>query len=30
MPPRATDDDFNLESLCWTCHSKKTATERTR
>ncbi|WP_375708120.1 HNH endonuclease [Klebsiella pneumoniae] len=25
-----TDDDFNLESLCWTCHSKKTATERTR
>ncbi|MFP8218745.1 HNH endonuclease [Klebsiella quasipneumoniae] len=20
-----TDDDFNLESLCWTCHSKKTA-----
>ncbi|MBG2545643.1 HNH endonuclease, partial [Klebsiella pneumoniae] len=20
----------NLESLCWTCHSKKTATERTR
>ena len=26
----STDDDFNLESLCWTCHSKKTATERTR
>ncbi|EPY4939357.1 HNH endonuclease [Klebsiella variicola] len=25
-----TDDDFNLESLCWNCHSKKTATERTR
>ncbi|PXL99990.1 endonuclease, partial [Klebsiella variicola] len=24
------DDDFNLESLCWSCHSKKTATERTR
>ncbi|VTM54590.1 HNH endonuclease domain protein [Klebsiella pneumoniae] len=18
-----TDDDFNLESLCWTCHSKE-------
>lgn len=25
-----TDDDFNLESLCWSCHRKKTATERTR
>jgi 5-methylcytosine-specific restriction endonuclease McrA len=22
-----TDDDFNLESLCWTRYSKKTATE---
>ncbi|WP_139157546.1 HNH endonuclease, partial [Enterobacter hormaechei] len=25
-----TDDDSNLESLCWPCHRKKTATERTR
>lgn len=25
-----TDDDFYLESLCWSCHRKKTATERTR
>ncbi|MDU3907922.1 MAG: HNH endonuclease signature motif containing protein [Citrobacter portucalensis] len=25
-----TDDDSNLESLCWPCHRHKTATERTR
>ncbi|MFS4689349.1 HNH endonuclease [Klebsiella quasipneumoniae subsp. similipneumoniae] len=25
-----TDDDLNLESLCWPCHRHKTATERTR
>lgn len=25
-----TDDDSNLEALCWPCHRKKTATERTR
>jgi len=23
-----TDDDSNLESLCWPCHRRKTATER--
>lgn len=23
-----TDDDANLESLCWSCHSRKTARER--
>ena len=25
-----TDDDSNLESLCWPCHRSKTATERMR
>ncbi|EGT4335026.1 HNH endonuclease [Cronobacter malonaticus] len=25
-----TDDDANLEALCWPCHKRKTATERTR
>lgn len=25
-----TDDNYNLESLCWPCHRTKTATERTR
>ncbi|AXG42238.1 MULTISPECIES: HNH endonuclease [Photorhabdus] len=25
-----TDDDSNLQSLCWSCHRRKTATERTR
>ncbi|MFV8907065.1 HNH endonuclease signature motif containing protein [Serratia fonticola] len=25
-----TDDDLNLESLCWPCHRSKTATERLR
>ena len=23
-----TDDDANLQSLCWPCHRKKTATEK--
>ncbi|MFT4271293.1 MAG: HNH endonuclease signature motif containing protein [Pantoea sp.] len=23
-----TDDDSNLQSLCWGCHTRKTATER--
>lgn len=23
-----TDDDINLESLCWSCHAAKTASER--
>ncbi|TDB48070.1 MULTISPECIES: HNH endonuclease [Photorhabdus] len=25
-----TDDDSNLQSLCWPCHRRKTATERMR
>lgn len=25
-----TDDDSNLQSLCWPCHKRKTATERLR
>ncbi|EML2487243.1 HNH endonuclease [Providencia rettgeri] len=25
-----TDDDNNLQSLCWPCHKTKTATERLR
>ncbi|MTC44317.1 HNH endonuclease [Providencia sp. wls1922] len=25
-----TDDDSNLQSLCWPCHRSKTASERTR
>ncbi|WP_147198539.1 HNH endonuclease [Pantoea sp. CCBC3-3-1] len=25
-----TDDDCNLQSLCWPCHKAKTATERSR
>ncbi|XES82777.1 HNH endonuclease [Franconibacter pulveris] len=25
-----TDDEANLEALCWPCHKRKTATERTR
>lgn len=25
-----TDDDFNLEALCWPCHRTKTARERLR
>ena len=25
-----TDDDINLESLCWPCHRTKTARERNR
>ncbi|EPZ6795116.1 HNH endonuclease, partial [Escherichia coli] len=25
-----TDDDSNLESLCWECHRAKTARERIR
>ncbi|CAG9423134.1 HNH endonuclease [Providencia alcalifaciens] len=25
-----TDDDSNLQSLCWSCHRSKTASERTR
>ncbi|EOC0875546.1 HNH endonuclease [Cronobacter malonaticus] len=25
-----TDDDSNLQALCWSCHKSKTATERTR
>ncbi|OKP30961.1 HNH endonuclease [Serratia fonticola] len=25
-----TDDDLNLESLCWPCHRSKTAMERMR
>jgi len=25
-----TDEDSNLESLCWPCHKRKTATERNR
>ncbi|MBD2779699.1 HNH endonuclease [Xenorhabdus szentirmaii] len=24
------DDDRNLQSLCWSCHNRKTATERLR
>ncbi|WP_270422732.1 HNH endonuclease [Citrobacter portucalensis] len=23
-----TDDDSNLQSLCWSCHARKTATDR--
>ncbi|MFP2768050.1 HNH endonuclease [Oceanisphaera sp. KMM 10153] len=23
-----TDDDFNLQSLCWPCHRSKTSRER--
>lgn len=25
-----TDDDSNLEALCWPCHKRKTANERNR
>lgn len=25
-----TDDDSNLQTLCWSCHKAKTATERMR
>lgn len=25
-----TDDDINLQSLCWACHKAKTAKERIR
>ncbi|HHR6043619.1 TPA: HNH endonuclease [Providencia alcalifaciens] len=25
-----TDDDSNLQALCWSCHRSKTASERTR
>ncbi|MDU4356990.1 MAG: HNH endonuclease signature motif containing protein [Phytobacter diazotrophicus] len=25
-----TDDDANLQSLCWPCHRRKTATEKTQ